>query len=387
MNSNKLYALILAREGSKGIKNKNLKEISGKSLLEFSIITSKNSKSVDQVFVSSDSKKYLDISSKLGATPVLRSKNFAKDSSSSEDAILHFLNELEKRNIARPTTIILVQCTSPFTSSKDIDDAFKKFQSDKLDSLFSGTDFHGFIWDSKNIQGINHNEKDLRKRRQDVPKQILENGAFYIFNTNLFLQFKNRFFGKTGYFLQDKIQSFEIDDIIDLDINNFLYKKFIISKNKINKNNIHLIVSDFDGVLTDNTSTTNNQGKESVLTNKADSLAISLFKKQNPQIPIIVLTSEKNKSVLKRCKKLKVPCYQISSDKGVFLEKYLKKNKIKSKNVIYIGNDKNDISCLNLVGYPIVVSDSDIDVIEHSFLILNSKGGKGAIKELLNMIK
>ena len=181
MNSNKLYALILARAESKGIKNKNLKEISGKSLLEFSIISSKQSQNISKVFVSSDSKKYLNIASRLGAIPILRPKNLANDLSSSEDAVLHFLKKIKLDNIRKPDSIILVQCTSPFTSSKDIDNAFSKFQSQKLDSLFSGTDFHGFIWDAKEIKGINHKETKLRQRRQVLPKQILENGSFYIF--------------------------------------------------------------------------------------------------------------------------------------------------------------------------------------------------------------
>ena len=52
---------------------------------------------------------------------------------------------------------------------------------------------HGFLWDGNLVSGINHNERELRKRRQDVNVQVLENGAFYIFQTKKFKEIKNRF--------------------------------------------------------------------------------------------------------------------------------------------------------------------------------------------------
>ena len=382
-----LSAIILARSGSKGILNKNIKEIHGTKLLEFSIKAAIQSKSITNVYVSSDSEEYLKIARINGAKTIKRPKNLSADDSSSEDGILHSITEIEKKEGAISRDIIFIQCTSPFTSSKDFDRAYKKFIDNKYDSLFSGVKNHGFLWDGNLVSGINHNERELRKRRQDVNVQVLENGAFYIFQTKKFKEIKNRFIGKIGYFLQSEINKYEIDTYEDLEINRLIFHKFILEKNPIDISKIKLIVLDFDGVLTDNLVETNARGTETVKTSKSDSLALSNFRKKFPAIPFIVLSSEKNNSILKRCQKLNLECFQVDSDKKVFLDKYIAENKIDAKNVLYLGNDVNDLTSLQFVGYPVIVSNSDISLFKYNFRILKSNGGNGALKELLNLLK
>tara|TARA_X000000368_G_C23015868_1_gene705665 strand:+ start:33 stop:1199 length:1167 start_codon:yes stop_codon:yes gene_type:complete len=386
-NHHKATAIILARSGSKGIIDKNLQKIAKKSLLECSINTAFQSQAIENIFVSSDSEKYLKIAEMCGANPIVRPNHLSSDQSSSEEGLLHAIKFIEENNYKLNDTIIFIQCTSPLTDSKDIDNAFLKFNEKKYDSLFSAVDHHGFIWKRDDIKGINHNENHLRERRQDKDREILETGAFYILNTSQFKTTKNRFFGEIGFFIQDKINSFEIDDSFDLELNRFIYKKYLRHHKKINIQKVKLIVSDFDGVLTDNNVETNKDGIESVITSKSDSLAISTFRKENPHIPIIVLTSEQNISVQKRCEKLQLPCHQVTSDKKEYLSQYLSRNNISPENVVYVGNDKNDLTCLNYVGFPIAVADSDPKLFSDSILILNSKGGSGALKELMNLIK
>ena len=386
-NPENLSAIILARSGSKGVSNKNIQEINGTKLLEFSINAAIQSKSISNVYVSSDSEEYLHIARQSGAKTIKRPKNLSADDSSSEDAILHSIVEIEKKEWVIGRDIIFIQCTSPFTSPKDFDEAYKKYIDNKYDSLFSAVKNHGFIWDGSLVSGINHNERKLRKRRQDVNIQLLENGAFYIFQTKKFIEEKNRFIGKIGYFLQSELNRYEIDTYEDLEINRFIFHKFIIEKNIIDNSHIKLIVLDFDGVLTDNFVETDSKGIETVKTSKSDSLALSNFRIKFPDIPFIVLSSEKNNSVLKRCQKLNLHCYQVDGDKKVFLEQYILENNISAKNVLYLGNDINDLTSLQFVGFPIIVSNSDIALFQYSFRILKSKGGNGALKELLHLIK
>lgn len=386
-NPENLSAIILARSGSKGVSNKNIQEIHGTKLLEFSINAAIQSKSISNVYVSSDSEEYLQIARKSGAKTIKRPKNLSSDDSSSEDAILHSIVEIEKKEWVIGRDIIFIQCTSPFTSPKDFDEAYKKYIDNKYDSLFSAVKNHGFIWDGSLVSGINHNERKLRKRRQDVNIQLLENGAFYIFQTKKFKEEKNRFIGKIGYFLQSELNRYEIDTYEDLEINRFIFHKFIIEKNTIDNSHIKLIVLDFDGVLTDNFVKTDSRGIETVKTSKSDSLALSNFRIKFPDISFIVLSSEKNNSVLKRCQKLNLNCYQVDGDKKVFLEQYILEDNISAKNVLYLGNDINDLTSLQFVGFPIIVSNSDIALFQYSFRILKSKGGNGALKELLHLIK
>ena len=187
MSSQKVYAIILARSGSKGIKNKNLQIISDKSLLEFSINAALHSSNVDNVFVSSDSNDYLKLAKVAGAIPVSRPSKLSDDTASSEEAILHVLDSIKKSDFEMPKYIIFMQCTSPFTTSLDLDEAYDKFIEEGLDSLFSAIHFHGFLWNAESLNGINHDESLVRKRRQDIDSEILENGAFYIFKTNFFI--------------------------------------------------------------------------------------------------------------------------------------------------------------------------------------------------------
>ena len=126
------------------------------------------------------------------------------------------------------------------------------------------------------------------------------------------------------------------------------------------------------------------QMRNSILDN---SLFLITLRKKFPAIPFIVLSSEKNNSILKRCQKLNLECFQVDSDKKVFLDKYIAENKIDAKNVLYLGNDVNDLTSLQFVGYPVIVSNSDISLFKYNFRILKSNGGNGALKELLNLLK
>ena len=95
----KIFAIILARGGSKGIKNKNLKKIKDKPLLKWTIDHCKNSKYIDEIWLSSDSSKILRLGKKSSINIIKRPKKFALDKSSSEEAWLHAISYIEKKNI------------------------------------------------------------------------------------------------------------------------------------------------------------------------------------------------------------------------------------------------------------------------------------------------
>ena len=219
-------AIILARKGSKAIKNKNLAKLNGKPLIYWSIKACLKSKRISSVWVSSDSNKILDIAKKYGSNTIRRPKKFASDKSSSDLAWLHAIHYLNNKKIYS-TSVIGIQPTSPIRSPKILDTAIKKFYNDRLDSMFSAQKvFNHFIWkDTKKGLQANYNFKK-RPMRQDIKEKYLENGSFYIFKSKIFLKKKCRLFGKIGVYLMNKIQSLEIDDKIDLDLLRNL-KKYI----------------------------------------------------------------------------------------------------------------------------------------------------------------
>ena len=115
--------------------------------------------------------------------------------------------------------------------------------------------------------------------------------------------------------------------------------------------NIQLIVYDFDGVMTDNRVILREDGLESVVVNRSDGLAIGIIKSMG--IPQMILSKEQNKVLEARARKLGIPVLQgIDNKKETLIECCRNKN-IFLSNVVYIGNDINDVDVMRIVGYPI----------------------------------
>ena len=127
----KFIALICARGGSKGLKNKNIKIFDGKPLIAWTILLAKKVKEIDRVIVSTESKKIANIAKKYGAeTPFLRPKKLAQDHSAEWDSWKHAVNFLEKKK-EKPTGIIILHATSPLRASRDIKKCIKLFKKHK----------------------------------------------------------------------------------------------------------------------------------------------------------------------------------------------------------------------------------------------------------------
>ena len=144
-----------------------------------------------------------------------------------------------------------------------------------------------------------------------------------------------------------------------------------------------LIVFDFDGVFTDNKVYVSEEGKETVLCSRLDGIGLEKLKVHGWKS--LVLSSEKNLVVSKRCEKLKLECIQNVKDKGVSLQAYIKTNQFQGT-IIYVGNDENDLPALPFVDYSVAVADATskykcaVDYITHT------KGGDGAVREICEFL-
>ena len=218
-------AIILARGGSKGIKNKNIIKINGRPLIYWSIKSCLKSKKIQSVWVSSDSRKILSLSKKYGANTVTRPKTISGSLSTSESAWIHALKYINSK-IRDIDAVVGIQPTSPIRPSKLIDHAINKFYKKKFDSLFTSqkTNHHPFLWTKRGDKFIANYSLNKRPMRQQIKNKYFENGSFYIFNASKFLKKKCRLFGKIGTYEMSKIYSFQIDGKEDLKIINSLLK-------------------------------------------------------------------------------------------------------------------------------------------------------------------
>jgi len=388
-NNLKIVSIIPARGGSKAIPQKNIINFCGKPLLAWTIKQALNSCYIEKVYVSTDDSNIAEIATKYGAKVIERPKELATDASSSEEALLHALDFIEKKEKLKVDIVVFLQCTSPLRECEDIDNAVRKFVEEKADSLFSVARLEDFcVWKKEN-NGLVSVTFDYKNRgmRQDREPYYLENGSIYIFKPEILRRYKNRIGGRIIIYEMPYWKSYEIDSWEDLEICEYFMMRKILSKQQdvCSGKKIKLIVYDFDGVMTDNRVIVDQDGKESVVVNRADGLAVGILRKKG--IEQVIITTETNPVVIARAQKLKLPVIHSVEDKRKVLEEFCKKNKIALENVVYIGNDINDIEAMKLVGWPVCPADAADEVKRISKVVLNIKGGEGVIREIINLLK
>ena len=183
--NNKILAIIPARSGSKGIKNKNIIKIKKKPLLSYSIIYAKKCKFVDEIIVSTESTKYAKIAKKFGAkVPFLRTKKLAGDKIQDYPVILECLIKSEKFFETKFNYIILLRPTSPFRESRLIERGLKKLHNSKISSSVRSvinTRIHPYRHWKINKYGkmesiIKNKKEPYNIPRQQLPKLFFQSG-------------------------------------------------------------------------------------------------------------------------------------------------------------------------------------------------------------------
>ena len=189
----RILGIIPARGGSVGIKNKNIKKLNGKPLIQYTIEQSNKSKLLTKTIVSTDSEKISKIARILGAiVPFKRPKNLSTSSASSVDVIKHCLEFFQEKG-EYFDAICLLQPTSPYRPKNSIDDAIKKFILSKKDSLISIRkipEHYNPNWIFKQDNGFlrRYENKPMISRRQDLQPLYHRDGAIYITKSELILK-------------------------------------------------------------------------------------------------------------------------------------------------------------------------------------------------------
>jgi len=203
-----IVSVIPARGGSKAIPKKNVVPFLGEPLITYTIRQSIESDLVDQTYVSTDDEHIAEVSRTTGAKVINRPDELARDTSSTEETLLHAVESIPDS----PEIVVLLQCTSPLRRESDIDEAIHLVKNQNYDSSLSCCEDHSFYWkyEDDSATAVNY-EPNQRKRRQDLDHWYQENGSIYVMKQEILEEEQCRLGGSIGIHEMPKEMSFEID--------------------------------------------------------------------------------------------------------------------------------------------------------------------------------
>lgn len=410
-------AVIPARGGSKGIVGKNLRSVGGVPLVVRAIRSARAARSIDLVVVSTDDADIATAATEAGAVVVRRPVELSGDTASSESAVTHALDAVvsDPATAGRPVrAVVLIQATSPLIDPVDLDEAVGRVRSGDADVVFSATPTHAFLWrdgdPTEGVVGINH-DRSSRPRRQDRAAEYRETGAFYVMDVAGFRAASHRFFGTVAVQLVPERHAIEIDVPADLELARAVAaiddaddadEPAPVGSEEVRPDDgvpdvdgsgpilVDAVVTDFDGVHTDDTAIVDEDGREAVRVHRGDGHGIRLLR--DAGIPFLILSAERNGVVAARAAKLQVEVVHgvdgddTRGDKGDVLRAWAERIGVPLERIAYLGNDVGDRPALDIVGWPVVVADAHPVARAAARVVLSSRGGAGAVRELADRV-
>lgn len=396
-----VLAIIPARGGSKSIPRKNARLFAGQPLLAFSIAAAQQADAVTRILISTDDAEMAEMARQLGAeAPFLRPTEIAQDSTLDLPVFQHALQWLAKNEGYKPDIVVQLRPTSPLRPPGLVDEAVRLLLAHpKADSVRgvvpSGQNPHkmwtfsagGPMQPLLKAKGV---AEPYNAPRQKLPATYWQTGHIDAIRAATILK-KNSMSG-------EEIWPLVIDPryAVDIDtLNDWRRGEWLATSGELDlvwpgarprpyPKQVKLLVMDFDGVLSDNRVWTDQDGKESVASNRSDSMGLDLLRKSGVQA--YVLSREENPVVARRCDKLGIGYKQGIKEKGEALRQLLAELNVAAENTIFVGNDTNDLPCFPLAGCAVAVADSHPDVLRQADQRLTRKGGHGAVRELCDLI-
>lgn len=232
-NIKKPLVVIPARGGSKGVPGKNIKLLSGKPLIQYTIEVARTIFRDDQICISSDSTEIIETAKSLGLNvPFVRPSELSMDESSTYDVLLHAMGDYEQRGYY-PDALILLQATSPFRTKKHIQEAVSLY-NESIDMIVSVKETKSnpyYVLFEENSEGwLEKSKKANFNRRQDCPKVWEYNGSIYVLNPAALKRQSHLTFKKVVKYEMDEFSSLDIDSEYDWKIAecmaaNYSYKR------------------------------------------------------------------------------------------------------------------------------------------------------------------
>lgn len=230
-SKNKVLVVIPARKGSKGIPKKNIKLLSGKPLIGYSIELAKQIVPLADICVSTDGEEIKDTAEQFGVSvPFLRPDHLASDTAGTYEVLLHALDHYESQG-KHYDVLLLLQPTSPFRKEIHVKEALEQY-SHEIEMVVSVKEAKSNpyynLFEEKSGYLVKSKAGDYA-RRQDVPKVYEYNGAIYVINVKALKEKKITSFEKIRKYVMDEVSSMDLDEELDWKISELLINQGIVN--------------------------------------------------------------------------------------------------------------------------------------------------------------
>ncbi|HEX7393421.1 MAG TPA: acylneuraminate cytidylyltransferase [Anaerolineaceae bacterium] len=398
-----VLAVIPARGNSKGLPRKNIRDFAGFPLISYSIVAGKWAEMVTRTIVSTDDEEIAAVARQFGAeVPFLRPAELAQDNTTDLPVFQQALNWLAEHEQYIPEVVVQLRPTSPIRPRGLVDDAVRLLlahpEADSVRGVVpAGQNPHkmwridyagGPMRPLLTVEGI---AEPYNSPRQALPPVYWQTGHVDAIRPQTILE-KESMSG--AVILPIAIEprfTVDIDSLFDLQRAEWLVYHAGLDmvdpgkrRRRLPEKTV-LLVFDFDGVISDNRVWTDENGHEQVASNRSDSLGISMLKAQKG-IEMLILSREQNPVVTARANKIRLAVMQAVNDKASTLKNLLDEKQIDPNQVIFMGNDVNDLPCLPLVGCFVAPADAHPEVLRRADLLMKNRGGHGAVRELCDIL-
>lgn len=395
-----VLAIVPARGGSKSIPRKNLRRLGGVPLVGYSISAGRSARLVDRVVVSTDDDEIAAVARDWGAdVPFMRPAALAEDATPDLPVFQHALAWLLEHEGWVPEMVVQLRPTSPLRPPDCVDLAIERLRSDPAADSVRGVVLASQnpykMWRLLDDGALSpllaaEGPEPFNQPRQALPLSYWQTGHVDAVRTDTILGKGSMTGDRILPLVVDGAYTCDIDTEQDLERAEETLARFDRPLVRPGRRgglpaDLRLVVFDFDGVMTDNRVWVTELGEEAVACNRSDGLGLQHLRRLG--VDAFVLSTERNPVVGRRCEKLKLPFEQGVADKGSRFRQLIAERGLDPSQVVYVGNDVNDLECLQLAGCSVAVADSHPEVLRAADIVLACAGGHGAVRELCDRIK